>query len=177
MKNKKQRIIEKFIKKDNICNICQQPRKLSDDHVPPQACPTAKSRVISKLLYEMVGDRSFRPRISQSYVYYKTICSECNNNLGSKYDLALSEFSKKVQSFVESSIALPDLFEVECYPNAILRSILGHLLAAKTETDQVVIDLNSVGYIPRSLLRSVKTASEGVLLSEAEPRSVRGVAK
>ncbi|MEB3122594.1 MAG: hypothetical protein VKL41_15405 [Snowella sp.] len=140
MKNKKQRIIEKFIKKDNICNICQQPRKLSDDHVPPQACPTAKSRVISKLLYEMVGDRSFRPRISQSYVYYKTICSECNNNLGSKYDLALSEFSKKVQSFVESSIALPDLFEVECYPNAILRSILGHLLAAKTETDQVVID-------------------------------------
>ncbi|PZV20097.1 MAG: hypothetical protein DCF12_22670 [Snowella sp.] len=39
------------------------------------------------------------------------------------------------------------------------------------------VDLNSVGYIPRSLLRSVKTASEGVLLSEAEPRSVRGVAK
>ena len=39
------------------------------------------------------------------------------------------------------------------------------------------IDLNSVGYIPRSLLRSVKTASERVLLSEAEPRSVRGVAK
>jgi hypothetical protein len=38
-------------------------------------------------------------------------------------------------------------------------------------------DLNSVGYIPRSLLRSVKTASERVLLSEAEPRSVRGVAK
>ena len=39
------------------------------------------------------------------------------------------------------------------------------------------LDLNSVGYIPRSLLRSVKTASERVLLSEAEPRSVRGVAK
>jgi hypothetical protein len=39
------------------------------------------------------------------------------------------------------------------------------------------VDLNSVGYIPRSLLRSVKTASERVLLSEAEPRSVRGVAK
>jgi len=38
-------------------------------------------------------------------------------------------------------------------------------------------DLNSVGYIPRSLLRFVKTASERVLLSEAEPRSVRGVAK
>jgi GDPmannose 4,6-dehydratase len=39
------------------------------------------------------------------------------------------------------------------------------------------LDLNFVGYIPRSLLRFVKTASERVLLSEAEPRSVRGVAK
>jgi hypothetical protein len=140
MKNKNQRIIEKFIKKDNFCNICQQPRKLSEDHVPPQACPPAKSRVISKLLYEIVGDRSFRPRFSQNGVYYKTICSECNNGLGSKYDLALGEFSKKVESFVESSIALPDSFEIECCPNAILRSVLGHLLAAKTETDEIVID-------------------------------------
>ena len=49
------------------------------------------------------------------------------------------------------------------------------LLTIYSKSEQV--DLNSVGYIPRSLLRSVKTASERVLLSEAEPRSVRGVAK
>jgi hypothetical protein len=48
---------------------------------------------------------------------------------------------------------------------------------SQNKKDLRAIDLNSVGYIPRSLLRSVKTASERVLLSEAEPRSVRGVAK
>ncbi len=35
---------------------------------------------------------------------------------------------------------LPGAFDVECYPNAIMRSVLGHLLAAKTETDKVVVD-------------------------------------
>jgi len=135
------KIIEKFRKKDNICNICScEESKLSEDHVPPKTCPPAKNVVISKLLYQMTGDRSFRPRISQSGVSYTTICSNCNNKLGSDYDWALGEFSRKIESFVESCIALPDSFEVECYPNAVMRSILGHLLAAKTETDEVVID-------------------------------------
>ncbi|HEY9794930.1 MAG TPA: hypothetical protein V6D30_04755 [Leptolyngbyaceae cyanobacterium] len=133
-------ITEKFQKKDKICNICQQEKELSIDHVPPQACPPAKSRVISKLLYQMIGDTSFRPRHSQNGVTFKTICSDCNNLLGSRYDWALGEFSRRIESFVESNISLPDSFEVECQPNAVMRSVLGHLLAAKTETDEVVVD-------------------------------------
>jgi hypothetical protein len=141
MTNRKKSTVEKFKKKDNICNICQKKAiKLSEDHVPPKACPPAKNIVISKLFNQMIGDRSFRPRISQNGVSYTTICCDCNNWLGSKYDWALGEFSHKVESFVESCIALPDSFEIECYPNAFMRSILGHLLAAKTETDEVVID-------------------------------------
>jgi hypothetical protein len=134
-------IVEKFRKKDDFCNICsQKTSRLSEDHVPPKTCPPAKNRVISKLIYQMTGDRSFRPRISQSGVSYTTICSDCNNKLGSRYDHALGEFTQKIESLIESCIALPDSFEVECYPNAIMRSILGHLLAAKTKTDEVVID-------------------------------------
>ncbi len=140
MKKHKKLIIEKFIKKDKICNICQQEKDLSVDHVPPKACPPAKNVVISKLLYEMTGNRSFIPRLSQSGVTYKTICCDCNNKLGDKYDWALGEFSRKVESFVESSLVLPDSFEIECYPNAIMRSVLGHILAAKTQTDEVVVD-------------------------------------
>jgi hypothetical protein len=139
MKNSKQSIITKFNKKDNVCNICQKEKALSDDHVPPQGCPPAKSIVISKLLYEMTGNRAFRPRISQNGITYKTICSDCNNGLGG-YDRALSEFSQKIETFINSKLILPESFEVECYPNAIMRSVLGHLLAAKTETDEVVID-------------------------------------
>ncbi|MDZ8081245.1 MAG: hypothetical protein RMX35_19540 [Nostoc sp. DcaGUA01] len=140
MRNYKQSIVEKFKKKDQICNICQLEKELSEDHVPPKACPPAKNIVIYKLLSEMTGDRSFRPRMSQNGVTYKTICSDCNNKLGNRYDWALGEFTGKIESFVESSLTLPNSFEVECYPNAIMRSVLGHLLAAKTQTDEVVID-------------------------------------
>jgi hypothetical protein len=131
---------EKFHKKDNICNICEKEKRLSVDHVPPQCCPPAKNRLISKLLYQMIGDKSFRPRSIQNGVTFKTICADCNNFLGRKYDKHLGELSRKIESLVESNLILPDSFEVECQPNAVMRSVLGHLLAAKTETDEVVID-------------------------------------
>lgn len=136
----KQPTVKKFKKEDNICNVCQQEKKLSKDHVPPQACPLANNIVISKLLNQMTGDRSFRRRISQNGVTYETICSNCNNNIGSRYDRALGEFSKKIESFIKTKLILPSSFEIECQPNAIMRSVLGHLLAAKTETDRVIID-------------------------------------
>jgi hypothetical protein len=133
-------ITEKFQKKDKICNICQKEKELSVDHVPPQSCPPAKSRVTSKLLYQMIGNTSFRPRQDQNGVTFKTICSDCNNLLGLKYDWALGNLAQRIESFVESKLSLPDTFEFECQPSAVMRSILGHLLAAKTETDEVVID-------------------------------------
>lgn len=140
MTNRQPPILKKFNKKDKICNICQQEKNLSEDHIPPQVCPSAKSIVISKLLHQMIGDRSFRPRISQNGITYKTLCNPCNNLVGKKYDWALGEFSQKIESFVETNLSLPDSFDIECYPNAMMRSVLGHLIAAKTETDQVAVD-------------------------------------
>jgi hypothetical protein len=140
-KKSKLLIIDKFQKTDGICNICRLEKELSDDHVPPKSCPPAKSRVISQLLYEIIGYNAFRPRISQNGVVFKTICKDCNNKLlGGQYDRDLGEFSKRIESFLNSSLSLPESFEVECYPNSVMRSVLGHLLAAKTETDDVVID-------------------------------------
>jgi hypothetical protein len=139
MNKHKSSIVKKFRKKDNICNICKKESNLSEDHIPPQSCSSAKNRVIYTLSHQMVGDRSFKPRISTNGISYKTICASCNNNLG-KYDRALVDFTQKIESFVESRLTLPNSFDIECYPNAIMRSILGHLLAAKTETDSVIID-------------------------------------
>ncbi|PHV61913.1 hypothetical protein [Cyanobacterium aponinum] len=142
MKNKKQKHrVKKFIKQDKYCNICEQKHdKLSADHVPLKSCPPKKERFISQLRYKLLGDSSFQLRISQSGVKYETICNQCNNNLGSKYDWALVDLSKKIESLTNSNIILPDSFEIECYPNAIIRSVLGHLLAAKTITDKSIID-------------------------------------
>lgn len=183
MKNNNQTIIEKFNKKDSICNICQLEKELSKDHIPPKACPSVKNIVISKLTYQMTGDRSFHPRHSQNGVDYKTICNGCNNILGSKYDWTLGEFSQQIESFVQSQLLLPDSFEVECYPNAIMRSILGHLLAAKTEKDEVIIDnlirpciLNPTLPIPDDIFISywVYPYEKTILLRDFAMPAVRG---
>jgi hypothetical protein len=139
-KNKSSKILSKFRKVDSICNICRQEKDLSQDHIPPKSCPPVKSRITSKLLYHLMGEKSFRPRKDQSGITFQTICSECNSLLGSKYDRALSELSIRIESFIDSNLKLPDSFEVECRPNAVMRAVLGHLLAAKTETDEVIVD-------------------------------------
>lgn len=139
MKNKKNRV-QRFVKQDSICNICKQNKSLSEDHVPPKVCPPVKDRVVDLLLPKMIGYKGFQGRFSQNGVSYTTICRDCNTKLGINYDAKLGEFSRNIQSFVESQIHLPDTFDIECYPNAIMRSILGHILAAKTVTDSVVID-------------------------------------
>lgn len=134
-------ILRRFEKLDSVCNICQGTfPTLTDDHVPPKACPPATDRVISKLHYELTGDRSFRPRNSQNGVTFRTLCSTCNNILGSRYDHELADFCRKVEVYLKSSIKLPDSFEVSAKPGLIIRSVLGHLLAAKTESDEVVMD-------------------------------------
>ncbi len=132
--------ISKSVKVDRICNICQQEKELSVDHVPPKGCPPAKSRVTSKLLYQMVGHTAFRPRQDQNGVTFKTICADCNSLLGSRYDRPLGELSRRTENFVTTNVKLPDKFDIECQPNAVIRAVLGHLLAAKTETDDSVID-------------------------------------
>lgn len=139
-KNKKNNT---FNKKDNICNICQIEKPLSKDHVPPRACPPVKQRIILKLLPQILRGKGFdtNPKFSQNGVYYKTICEKCNNDiLGGQYDRYLGDFTNTIETLIDSSFTLPQEFKVECYPNAIMRSILGHLLAAKTETDEVVDD-------------------------------------
>jgi len=142
---KKNSFIDKFKKQDNICNICKKQvveEDLSVDHVPPKVCPPVQDRVINKLLYEMTGDKGFKPRESQNGVWYQTICRGCNSKLGSEFDSALGDLCRNIETLINSQVqlTLPNSVTVKCRPNAVMKSILGHMLAAKTQTDEVVID-------------------------------------
>jgi hypothetical protein len=140
-KNKKPKKSSVRRKSDNICNICQEQTELTKDHVPPKTCQKFSQVLIHKLLSDSKTDKGFSPQIGQNGLYYKTICPDCNNNiLGGKYDKYLGDFTKNIESLIKSSIMIPGKISVRCYPNAIARSLLGHLLAAKTETDEVVLD-------------------------------------
>lgn len=129
-------MIDRIKKKDSICNICQKTKPLSKDHVPPKSCQLTLTRETSTLFDQLTGNNLFRPRFEQNGVWYKTICSDCNNFLGSEYDPALATISKRVKTFLNTKyIRLPPFFDLDCEANAVMRSVLGHLLAANTNTD------------------------------------------
>ncbi|MCX6763221.1 MAG: hypothetical protein NTZ97_00590 [Candidatus Moranbacteria bacterium] len=93
-------------------------------------------------------DEKSRIRFSQSGIRFKTICHKCNNKLHD-YDRKLAEFSHSIHNELIKNLSNPQFNEVEidCYPNAVMRSILGHLLSAKIETDNVVIDKSIRSFI------------------------------
>lgn len=131
-----------YNKADNICNICRKKGSLSEDHVPPKG--VLLDRIVSMDNYGKQlqnDDGKPRVRLSQSGIRFKTICRSCNGKLHD-YDRKLIEFSRGVLSALRKNKGNPAYNEVvvDGYPNAIMRSILGHLLAAKVETDDVVID-------------------------------------
>lgn len=131
-----------YNKNDKICNICRKKGTLSEDHVPP------RSVLFNKIVWMDNFGKQFqkddgkpRVRLSQNGIRFKTICRECNNRLHD-YDRKLAEFSRSIHNELIENLNNVNYneVEIECYPNAIMRSILGHLLSAKVETDNVVID-------------------------------------
>jgi hypothetical protein len=78
--------------------------------------------------------------ISQNGVKYRTLCEACNGRLGREYDPVLNEFANNVALYVRSPLHLPPIINVETKPQKLIRAILGHLVAAKSELDDVVFD-------------------------------------
>lgn len=113
------------------CNICGIVGRLTEDHTPPKGCyrPTQveMQALIRKLADSAIGPES---RWSQNGVKYRTICHRCNNTLlGGRYDKPLIEFVNSVATVLNSSIMLPPLLAVSGQPQAIARSVIGHLSA------------------------------------------------
>ena len=76
---------------------------------------------------------------SRNGVKYATLCQQCNNNL-SDFDAALAHFSQAVVRYLYTAANNRDIFEVMSRPGAMTRSILGHFLAGKLESDRVPTD-------------------------------------
>ncbi|WKZ34028.1 MAG: hypothetical protein QY316_06420 [Thermodesulfobacteriota bacterium] len=121
----------------DICNICKKKSQLSWDHIPPKGgvelLPMEIEGIYKILMNKQnEGERQFV--ITQNGVKYRTICKECNSLLGTRYDPVLNEFSISLSKLLKSNLYLPcPIIKIKTRPNAIIRGILGHLLAAKIE--------------------------------------------
>lgn len=132
-------------KKRDYCNICGELSDLTWDHVPPQSCyndfPVKFNRFTEGLPQYNKYDM-----ISQNGTRFRSLCSKCNNTLlGRDYDLELGNFinavlqhiSKSIEATDEKEIVEISNIQIEVKVNKVVRSICGHVLAAKDEYDNL----------------------------------------
>jgi len=128
-----------FKKGDNICNLCEQKHNLTDDHIPPQCCGNDKAVVARRIYAEELIARQVDAK-SKNGLKWRTLCRPCNGDLIGRWDPALGEFTKQVESIIEPTLVLPPMITMSIRGGAVLRSLLGHVVAAKTQGDAVPLD-------------------------------------
>ena len=124
-------LVTTFGQKTGQCNICGDIGLLTEDHTPPKGC-RKPSKVELHHLSRLLGvdEIDSKGRFSQNGVKYRTLCHRCNNTLlGSKYDPAFIAFVNKVGSLLRSPIHLPHSISIQTQPQALLRSLIGHVSA------------------------------------------------
>ncbi|NOT17334.1 MAG: hypothetical protein HOP20_04600 [Sulfuriferula sp.] len=124
-------LIETRGPKTGKCNICGELGPLTEDHTPPKGCLKPRQveiHHISSLLSQ--GEAPTRGRRSQNGVKYRTLCHRCNNTLlGARYDPLFIEFVNNIGQLLKTSMQLPSALSIRGQPQAILRSLLGHIAA------------------------------------------------
>jgi len=127
--------------KASQCNICKRMKPLSWDHVPPKGGIHLSSVEQETVFQHMTMPKDNRKySISQNGVKYRTICKECNEIIGRKYDPVLNDFAYNVGRILKTKLTLPSIIYYKTKPNLLIRAILGHLLAAKADIDEVTVD-------------------------------------
>lgn len=117
--------------KTGTCNICGEYGPLTEDHTPPKGCSRPTQVEIRHLSYLLSGSANPpKGRRSQNGVKYKTLCHRCNNTLlGGRYDPPFIDFVNAAAAYLRSPLALPAAISIPGRPQAIVRSLLGHMSA------------------------------------------------
>ena len=123
-------IFEKTSERD-ICNICLQRQPLTLDHVPPKSTLPVRQVLVKPFFQQK--DR--RPVGSQSGVKYRTLCRTCNGDrLGRIYDPALIAMCSQARRLHRNRHSITQQPFIEVDASKVIRSVLGHLLAAEVQT-------------------------------------------
>lgn len=123
------------------CNICKKIKPLSWDHIPPKGGIHLSSVEQETVFQHMTMPKDNRKySISQNGVKYRTICKECNEIIGRKYDPVLNDFAYNMGKILKTNLILPSIIYYKTKPNLLIRAILAHLLAAKADIDEVTVD-------------------------------------
>lgn len=118
---------------DNICNICNlYYDKLSQDHVPPKCM----GNFGDGLYWNYLQRNGHEIKTYSDGLKFQTICKSCNRKL-KVFDDSISSLYKTLKF---KKVAGNQKFSIKIKPNAIIRGIFGHLLAAKSYHERSTFD-------------------------------------
>lgn len=117
--------------KHGTCNVCGKERELSWDHVPPKGSIFSDDVELRSIFnkYEEKCPKIF----SQNGTKFRSICKECNNLIGSKYDVEFNNFVQKLTAGIFNGLDKINVISTFNNPSKIVRALFGHLLASKSE--------------------------------------------
>ncbi|MGE0156174.1 MAG: hypothetical protein AB7T17_04015 [Geobacter sp.] len=128
--------------KSGKCNLCTRDADLSWDHVPPKGGIELTPVEMETVFQVFSGDPKKRKLSeSQNGVKFRSICQECNSLLGHTYDPIINEFAISVGRYINSGLQFPQVVSHKTRPAALMRGILGHLIAAKADFEEVLFDV------------------------------------
>ena len=122
------------------CNICLEEKSLSWDHIPPKGGISLTTMEMQSLFRIFTGNEKPRIRESQNGLKFRTICKECNELLGQKYDNVVNEFATSVGNYLKSNLKFPKIIHHKTKPKRLMKGILGHIVAGKIEIDECLFD-------------------------------------
>lgn len=121
---------------------------MSWDHVPPKGGIELTPVEMQTVFQLMAGNKKTKKvSESQNGVKYRTICRECNELLGVKYDPVINSFALEVGQYLKSSLSLPKHIRHPVKPQRLLKSLFGHLLAAKVDCENTIFDQLARRYV------------------------------
>lgn len=123
------------------CRLCTSVGKLSWDHVPPQGAVEIEPVEIDRVASAFVSASKLKkPPISQNGLKFRTLCQSCNSLLGLHCDPALQDLALSVARCLSTTLVLPRRLLFRSRPTAIVRAVLGHLVAANTSDHRAGFD-------------------------------------
>lgn len=128
-------------KKRGRCRLCGKKGKLSWDHVPPRGSIEIEAVEIDRVASSFVPANALeKPPVSQNGLKFRTLCARCNSRLGTRCDPALVDLALSVSRCMTTTLVLPKRLMFRARPTAIVRSVLGHLVATNTSDGRLSFD-------------------------------------
>lgn len=126
--------------KQGKCNICGNNDNLTWDHVPPKKSIIFDDVEIASV-FNKYSEGKYPRELSQNGTKFRTICGKCNSELGTYYDVSFIEFIGEATSKIFDGFPYEESITCKIQPVKIIKSLFGHLLAAKGDYENSLIDI------------------------------------